>query len=39
MMGMGGIYVEALKDVSFRIAPIGEEEIRAMIRETVAGRS
>lgn len=38
MMGMGGIYVEALKDVSFRIAPIGEEEIRAMIRETVAGK-
>lgn len=38
MMGMGGIYVEAFKDVSFRIAPIGENEIRKMIAETVAGK-
>ncbi len=38
MIGMGGIYVEAFKDVSFRIAPIGEDEIRKMIAETVAGK-
>ncbi|MGV8025034.1 MAG: acetate--CoA ligase family protein [Anaerolineaceae bacterium] len=38
MIGMGGIYVEAFKDVSFRIAPIGENEIKKMISETVAGK-
>ena len=38
MIGMGGIYVEAFKDVSFRIAPIKENEIRRMITETVAGK-
>lgn len=38
MIGMGGIYVEAFKDVSFRIAPVGEEEIRKMIAETATGR-
>ncbi len=38
MFGGGGVYVEALRDVSFRIAPIGEEDARAMIAETVAGR-
>ena len=38
MMGMGGIYVEALKDVSFRIAPVSENEIRKMIAETAAGK-
>jgi acyl-CoA synthetase (NDP forming) len=38
MIGMGGIYVEVFKDVSFRIAPVGEEEIRKMIAETATGR-
>ena len=38
MFGMGGIYVEAFKDVSFRIAPMAEDEIREMIMETAAGR-
>ncbi len=33
MFGLGGIYVEALRDVSFRIAPITRADAEAMIRE------
>ncbi|MBI4847526.1 MAG: acetate--CoA ligase family protein [Nitrospirae bacterium] len=33
MFGLGGIYVEALRDVSFRIIPVTETDIREMTRE------
>jgi acetyltransferase len=38
MFGLGGIYVELFKDVSFRIAPISEREALEMIQATQAGR-
>jgi acetyltransferase len=38
MFGMGGIYVELLRDVAFRLAPIGEHDARTMIAETAAGK-
>jgi len=31
MFGLGGIYVEALKDVIFRLAPINEQEAMKMV--------
>jgi acetyltransferase len=33
MFGLGGIYVEVLKDVSFRLAPLKMSDVEAMIRE------
>jgi acetyltransferase len=33
VFGMGGVYTEVLRDVTFRIAPIGEQQALDMIRE------
>ncbi|MCX7771290.1 MAG: acetate--CoA ligase family protein [Proteobacteria bacterium] len=38
MFGLGGIYVEVLKDVSFRIIPVSEQEAFDMINEIKASR-
>ena len=37
MFGLGGIYVNFLKDVSFRLVPLTIKEAREMIFETKAG--
>ncbi len=34
MFGLGGIYVEVMKDVSFRAVPLPKREIVSMIKET-----
>ncbi|MFX0066107.1 MAG: acetate--CoA ligase family protein [Candidatus Hermodarchaeota archaeon] len=34
MIGLGGIYVEVMKDVSFRAWPLDRKEITSMIKET-----
>jgi acyl-CoA synthetase (NDP forming) len=36
MFGLGGVFVEILKDVTFRIAPITEGEAREMVTEVKA---
>jgi acetyl-CoA synthetase (ADP-forming) len=33
MFGLGGVFVEVLKDVSFRIVPVTERDAREMIKE------
>ncbi len=36
MFGLGGVFVEILKDVTFRVAPINEHDAREMIAELKA---
>jgi len=36
MFGLGGVFVEVLKDVTFRVAPITEDEAREMLTEVKA---
>ncbi|MFA5358958.1 MAG: acetate--CoA ligase family protein [Patescibacteria group bacterium] len=38
MFGLGGIYVEILKDVTFRVAPIGHDEALEMIGDIKAAK-
>ena len=38
MFGLGGVFVEVLKDVTFRVAPFGPEEAHRMIDE-IKGRA
>jgi acetyltransferase len=38
MFGLGGVYVEALKDVTFRVSPIDKREAREMMGEIRAYR-
>jgi acetyltransferase len=33
MIGLGGIYVEVMKDISFRVLPLDRKEILSMIKE------
>jgi len=33
MFGLGGVFVEVLKDVSFRVTPLTEQDVDEMIRE------
>jgi len=33
MFGLGGIFVEVLKDVSFRVVPVGVNSVREMVQE------
>ncbi len=37
MLGLGGIYVEVLKDAAFRLPPLDEEDVREMLAELRGG--
>ncbi len=34
LTGMGGVYVEVIRDISIRVAPVSEEEARKMVLDT-----
>lgn len=38
MFGMGGVYVEVLADVAFRLAPLSQDDAQEMVMETAAGK-
>ena len=38
MFGMGGVLVEQIKDIRFKVAPLSEEDIDDMIAGTIAGK-
>jgi acetyltransferase len=38
MFGLGGTMVELLKDISFKVAPLTDEDIEEMIDRTLAGK-
>ncbi len=38
MFGLGGTFVEVLRDVAFRLAPLSAAQARAMATETAAGK-
>ncbi len=38
MFGMGGVFIEVFQDVSFRLAPITDQDARQMVEETRAAK-
>jgi acetyltransferase len=38
MFGMGGVLVEQVKDICFKVAPLSEEDIDDMLASTIAGK-
>jgi acetyl coenzyme A synthetase (ADP forming)-like protein len=38
MFGMGGVFVELIKDVAFKVAPLSSDDISDMISSTYAGK-